>query len=341
MGILDWFKNRPAQFDPDKLSDEILSKTIDKVVTLANPRLKLLDSYQARIAPAVRVTIEYFRECIQFLPAFLPLSATDWKQSPALRSFFVTPEDISGVLGRSANLKAFLKKFPTKEQIYLILRMKYQEQNITGFATQADAARQDITEKAARFSDHQIRVCGESELEIRRLLGTQGIEYLVAQALAEIGKERTGRQELQEERLLIRARLRMLQQHGPGLGSVFANAPEDIEEQARLEARLLENEHRLKTLSNPENCLSDELETLCQVFGQPEQYIKVERKTMKLSSMNVVLDDTCQDAVSEIDFSLVTLSGTHSGLRVFVLAHVVRSDVPEVHINLAEAERYL
>ena len=342
MGILDWFKNRSAQFDPNKLSDEIVSRAVERVVTLTNPRLKLLDSYQARMAPSVRVTIQYFRECVQSLPPSLSLSAAHWALNPALRAFFVTATDIPGVLVRSPNLKTFLKKFPTKDKTYFILEMKYNEQDAPGVAMHGDVVRKDITQRIVSFSEHQIRICGESELEIRRLLGNQGIEYLVAQALAEIGKERAERQELQDTRALIRTRLRVLQQHGPGLGSMFASAPERVEKQAELEAQLLENERQLEALGSLESSLTEELETLCRVFEQPEQYITVERQQLKLNSMNVVLDNAALDVASEIDFPLVTLlGGLHSDRRALVFAYASRSEVPENRINLAEAERYL
>ena len=42
MGILDWFKNRPAQFDPDRVSDELIRAAADKAITLTNPRLNVL-----------------------------------------------------------------------------------------------------------------------------------------------------------------------------------------------------------------------------------------------------------------------------------------------------------
>ena len=34
MGILDWFKNRPAQFDPDRVSDEMIGAATEKAITL-------------------------------------------------------------------------------------------------------------------------------------------------------------------------------------------------------------------------------------------------------------------------------------------------------------------
>ncbi len=341
MGILDWFKNRSAQFDPDDLSEGMLLQTIERIVALTNPRLKLLDSYQARMAPAVRATIQYFRDSVRSFAPAMPLSSANWAFNPALRAFFVAADDISETLGRSSNLKTFLDKFPKLDDAYIILGMKYDVQDVLGVAMQGEIVRQDVSRKVACFSDHQVRICGNTEPEVRRLLGAQGIEYLVAQALSEIGGEQSERQGLQDMCMLIRARLRMLQQHGPGFGSVFAGAPEKIGEQAKLEAQLLENERQLEALKNHEEALAYELATLCRVLEQPGQYLKVERQQLRLDSMNTILDGSCQDVVSEIEFSLATLAGANTNSRAFVLAHIERSDVPEIRMNLTDAERYL
>ena len=69
MGILDWFKNRPGQFDPDRVSDEMVRGAVDKAITLTNPRLKLLPNCPKRLTPAVKTTIEYLRTLVQALPA--------------------------------------------------------------------------------------------------------------------------------------------------------------------------------------------------------------------------------------------------------------------------------
>ena len=58
MGILDWFKNRPAQFDPDRVSGEMIRGAVDKAITLTNPRLKLLPNCHKRLMPSVETTIE-------------------------------------------------------------------------------------------------------------------------------------------------------------------------------------------------------------------------------------------------------------------------------------------
>ena len=69
MGILDWFKNRPAQFDPDRVSDEMIRGAVDKAIALTNPRLKLLPHCHKRLTPSVETTIEFLRALVQSLPA--------------------------------------------------------------------------------------------------------------------------------------------------------------------------------------------------------------------------------------------------------------------------------
>ena len=84
-------------------------------------------------------------------------------------------------------------------------------------------------------------------------------EYLVAQALSEIGEERVERQELQTNRSLLRTRLKLLQQHGPGLGSMFGDEPAAPGEQTRLAAELLEKERQLESLGGNDSVLESEL----------------------------------------------------------------------------------
>ena len=58
MGILDWFKNRPGQFDPARVSEEMVRGAVDKAIALTNPRLKLLPNCHKRLAAAVENSIE-------------------------------------------------------------------------------------------------------------------------------------------------------------------------------------------------------------------------------------------------------------------------------------------
>ena len=341
MDILNWFKNRPSQFDPDRLSEELILRAIDKAVSLTNPRLKLVGSYQECLTPAVENCIHYLRAMIRTLPSTITVASSCWISDPSLRAFFVTASDIPLALSHSSNLRTLFDKYPALEEAHFILEMGYSEQNVYGVSLVGEVVQRDVAQKVLSFSDHQARICGHSDVEIRRLLGTQSFEYLVAQALSEIGDERSERRELEDNRALIRARLRLFQQQGPGLGSVFRSAPDTSGEQLKLEAQLQENERQMEAIGSPRSALDKELECLCDVLGHPERYLCMKQKKPCLNTMNVVLDEPQDKASSEVAFSLAELMGIPKLQRAFVLARLARDEFLPVKSSFEDAERYL
>lgn len=342
MGILDWFRNRTAQFDAERVSDETVRWAVDRAIELTNPRLKLLPDHHKRLAPAVETMIAFLRTQIPALPAVRMLSQSAWSADPALRAFFVAPADVALPLGHADNLRALFDSSPELDEAYLVLGMAFVEQRVFGMALHGNVVQRDVAQTSVSFSDHRTRICDRDEALLRRAIGVQLFEYLVGHALAEIGEERSERQELQGSRSLIRARLRLLQQHGPGLGSMFGEAPAARSEQARLEAELLENERQLEAIGGGESTLEAELECLQNVLAKPQACLLIEPAHLRLSPMNLVLEPGSSEPAAEVDFAVATLSGTPPIRRAFIIARVARSELPPPQqINFADASRYL
>ena len=342
MGILDWFKNRPDQLDPERVSGEMVQEAVEKAITLTNPRLKLLPNCHKRLAPAVETTIEFLRAQVSSLPAVHPLSSKAWSSDSALRAFFVAPADIPAVLGRSDNLRTLFEKFPELDEAFVILGMAINEQRVFGMALHGDMVQRDVAQTSVSFSDHRTRLCGRDEARLRRVVGVEVFDHLVAQALSEIGEERVERQELQASRSLIRTRLRLLQKHGPGLGSMFGADPAAPGEQAQLEASLLENERQLHAIGSGESVLEAEFECLTAVLDNPQRYLHFEPTRLRLSPMNVVLDEASSAPATVVDFAIVELTGAMPLRRAFILARAARTELPPPQkLNCDHAARYL
>lgn len=340
MGILDWFKDRQTQFDPDPLSDEVVAKAVDKAITLTNPRLKLLSDCEERLAPLVKDCVSYLREKIAALPATVDIAAANWATDPVLRAFFAGASDLTAALGHSRNLRTFFDKYRDLEHAFVILGMTYNERRVPWMSLQGDLIRKDAMQTVIDFSVPRVRICGHTDDEVRRLLGVQSFEYLVAQAMEEISEERSERLELEDSRNLIRARLRLLQQQGPGLGSVFDAAPE-TQEQRKLEAMLLENERQIEQFGSSQTVLENELDCLCTVLANRERYIRFEPKCIRLSTLNVVVDDSSTDVASDVAFTMAILSGVPKVERAFVMGTLSRSELPQLKLDITSAERFL
>ena len=342
MGIVDWFKNRQGQFDPDRESDEIVDWAAEKAIALTNPKLKLLPTCRKRLAPAIDTTIKFLRAQIATLPAVHILSSKVWPDDPVLRAFFVAPSDIQDVIGGSENLRAVFDKHPELDAAYVVLGMAYRIQPVFGMALHGTTVQRDVAQTNASFSDHRVRLCDRDESSLRRVIGVEVFEYLLSQAMSEIGEDRVERQDLQTSRSLMRTRLRLLQQHGPGLGSMLGEAPAAQSEQARLAAELLENERQLEALGGGDSILEAELECLVDVLGNPQRYLHFDSKRLRLNRMNLVLDEGSTEPGAEINFSVAEVTGSIPMSRAFILARVSRTELPPAKkMNFDEASRYL
>jgi hypothetical protein len=342
MGILGWFKNRTAHFDPERVSDEMRRWAVDKAITLTNPQLKLLSNCEKQLAPAVETTINYLRGLVPALPAVRQLSAATWSSDPALRAFFVKPADVEDVLARSDNLRTLFAKHPELDAAYAVLGMAIAEQQVFGLAMRGETIQRDVAQRSVSFSDHKTRLCGEDEARLRKVVGIEIFEYLLGQAMAEIGAERAERQELQGNRSLIRSRLRLLKQYGPGLGSMFGEAPAGHEEQARLEAELQENEKQLEAIGSSEAALAGELDCLKAVLENPEKYLRIVPRHLRLSTMNLVINEASDEAGADIDFAVAEAGAVGTVQRAFIIARIARADLPPPKaINYRDALLYI
>ena len=339
MGILDWFVNRPAQFDPESRSAEMTQRAIDKAVLLTNPRFKILRDYRERLAPAVEKSIEYLQGIVVSLPAPIDVSPRLWGENPSLRAFFAANTDVSKTVGRSKGLNTLFSKYPQLDTAYFVLGMACDEQRQFGMALQGDVVQRDVAQTVLVFSDHQARICGQTEAELRRLIGSQSFEYLVAEVLAQIGGERSERRELEEARSLLRARLRLLQQQGPGLGSLFSGGPEQCAEKDRLERELLDNERQLESTVSPQGVLESEFDNLCEVLANPSQYLAVDIRRPRVNTLNVIVTDDSEPAAATIDYSRFSLFGAIRAERAFVLGRFSRVDLSEQRLDFDLAAR--
>ena len=322
MGILDWFRNRPAQFDTDRLSSELIRSATEKAITLTNPRLNVLPACHARLAPAVATAIGFVQAMVEALPSARPVSSALWSSDRVLRAFFAAPGDIPAALGRSGNLKTLFDKFPELDEACVTLGMAIREQQILGTVLHGAIVRRDVVQTSVSFSDHRTHACGRDESELRRLVGVQAFEYLLAQALSEIGEDRVERQELEGNRALIRARLRLLRDQGPGLGSMFAAAREAASEQGELEAKLLDNERQLEAIGDSGSALEMELIKYVILNGSQKMKAISEAFHIKLSTLTSIIDKAEKQRIlkrvnSKEDRRVVFLDTTKKGQNIF------------------------
>lgn len=115
---------------------------------------------------------------------------------PVLRAFFVAAQDIPSTMGRSKNLRTLFNKYPEIDDACFILVMKFNEQQVFGTSMQGNVVQRDVAQTTVGFSDHEARICGLDDAEVRRLLGCRRISICWHRPCQKSGDERSERRKL-------------------------------------------------------------------------------------------------------------------------------------------------
>src|SRR5688500_8818363 len=81
MDIRGWL-NRVAAAKTGAESTSRIDEAVERVVQVANPRLRFVPRYRKRLAPAVRASLEHVEGLVGALPAAREVSAAAWSGEP-------------------------------------------------------------------------------------------------------------------------------------------------------------------------------------------------------------------------------------------------------------------
>ncbi|QBR00267.1 hypothetical protein [Paraburkholderia pallida] len=314
---------------------------VERLIVLS-PSLKLARDYRERLRPALAQSITYVRDIVERLPPAREASAANWLADPYIHAFFAVPDEIAHVLSRSPDLHAWFESHPLARETWAVLGMAMNERRGFGVAQQGDHVHADVAQTTLSFDDHQVRVCGESEADLREHIVQRVVEQIALEGLAQIGADETRRDALEQERALLRTRRQLLTRQGAGTQKMvgeraIANAAELAQLQAQIEA----NEQALAALGLKTDALEHEMDVICDVLTHPAQHANVEMKHVRLSPMNVVIEHGAPGGGAEIVFPLAHLPASPQGVRAFSLIRFARSDLMPLPRVLDEDSRFV
>lgn len=317
-------------------------RTLIERLQMLSPSLKLADGFRERVQPALACSVDYVSGVVRGLPAAREASASNWLGDPYIHAFFAAPDEIGPVLSRSSELHAWFKAHPLARETWAVLSMAMTERRVLGVEQVGGIVQADVARTTLSFDDHQVRLCGETESDLREQIVQRVVEQIALEGLAQIGADESRRDALVEERALLKTRLQLLKRQGAGTQRMLGDREAgDASEFVRLEAEIEENARALGELGLKTDALARELDVICDVLGHPAQYTHVEMKRVYLNPMNVVLDPGAAAHGAEIVFPLARLPASPLGERAFSLVRFARVDLVQPSNLLKDGGRFV
>lgn len=336
MGLFDWLFGRKDSSE----GEERLRLAIDRVIEGTDPRLKAIGNVRERLAPAVSHALEFAHELVAGLPPCIETTPETWSQSPVLRAMFVRPADIATTLSSNQELRSFLGSAQAQgmARIHCVVAATRVERTVLGAAMEGEMLRQDVAQKTVGFSD--FRLLGFSKS--RELLDTRieeiVLEGLVMAALRAIAENRQRNEQLGLYRQLLLTRLRLLEQSGAGLNEVLLRDTHEGRDIERLRHDLAANEAELLALKS--DGFDAVLNPVIEALHQAEDVVKASRVTLRLNSMNIVVESASADA-SVIELLEFSTANPERPRRVAFLATFPKDSVVAQRIDLDAALRLI
>lgn len=343
MNIAQWLTRlRPAPPDGIAQPDRVrVADAVERIVGLS-PHLRMARRYETRLQPAVVTALRYVADIVGAIPPAREASAAAWSADPYIHAFFAGPGDVAPALSRSADLRAWFGQNPAEQEAHAVLGMAMTDKRVLGTALEGETMRRDVVQETISFSDHQVRMCGRSDAELRDEIVRRLVVQLGLQGMARYAAQQTERGLLERERALLRTRLQLLEREGAGVHALVGDgAAADAGELARLQADIADNEEAIQRLGLRSEALDRELAQVCAVLADPAAHLFVQTRRCVLNRMNVVQPPDRPGGGDALVFQVAQIPTVPPQARAFALVRFARADLCPANGLLDDAARLL
>ena len=281
------FGNEEERY-PDTLVDAALERAVDGT----DPWLRGLSGYRRKLRPAVVHALDHVVGMTDGFEQPLELSRTNYATDPQLRLFFISPEQLDGMVCADPLLAAW-RAAPENagRPAWALLVMECEQRRAFGVELQGDTLVRDVPQITVSFSRHRLLDPAASLEENRRLLRRRAFDHLLTLALARIVTVKEVREDLLRHRTLLQAKHDMLEGSGWGFGGGDAAA-----NLAAVHQQLDEIAAQLQKVGGDDRYIEKHLEVLVDVLANAERQLWMDTETLIVDRMGIKRGTPADDA---------------------------------------------
>lgn len=273
------FSSAPPSGDPRVID------IVEQAIAVVDPRLRALPAYQARLLPAAQKAWEHVCSITRPMPAPVELQRERWSIDPLLRAVFATPDEIERLLSRSNETPASVAPGGRVCALLVTQRREYKH---LGVEHNGDQTLHDVQQITVDFDEHRLVCPSASVPEMRQLIKRRALNQLYLRALDEIQHILASRQQLEQQRSVLQARLRMMQGQGGTLDELLRGGngtqTPDLRQQLEANAAQLHDNHASL------DTLDDYLQVLIHTLEHASDYLHATPIRLTLDTMNIIVD---------------------------------------------------
>lgn len=274
---------------PGALKDAAdLTQMVEHVVDVVDPRIRVIGRYAQKLSQPLSRTWDYLTEMANLIPGGVTINRENFTSDPRMKLIFDNQTELQQLLESASPLLHHHtnKKTQTSSDVFMLLCMEKRERNFLGTELEGDIIKRDVMQTSVTFSNRKFLSAGYNEEDAKLGFKKCTLDGLLHKAHGLIMQSHN------EQKQLIARKNQLHKQHD----RLADTHPElqDIKRQL--------TEVRIKSES-PDHRLSQILE----VLNHPEQYLKMETHSMRLSNLGIKLPDDAMENGFNIKYAEVEI----------------------------------
>jgi len=336
MGLLSTLFTPKAERDKASREAAIADPIIDRLVAATDRRLAHVQDYRKTLRAPVLEARNKLAEMIARIPGVIEVSPSAWGQDDTLRPLFAHAADAAAAFSEDAGVRALFDSNPGAD-CHGMLALLQEERRVLSTVAQGDSMQVEVMRTTVSFSEPQVLAPALDEAAVRNELVLRALDYLALRALETVGAMRAERRELEKERALLHAQLKLAQRRGVGFGAIASKDPEaPVVDRASLERDLAHTVGQLEQAAS-KSLLPALFEELDGAFKRPEKHLTIEPCTLTLDAMNFAVPASPQSVTPRA----AILRLAHRGPFAVLIARFPRAALQPRENRLAQAAKYL
>ena len=289
----------------DKRYEHIINLAIELTIDGTDPRLRAVSAYKKKLRYSIETAVEYVIEVIDAMHDPLELSRSGFATNPQVNAYFASAKELEEMIVINPSVREFLVKSMrnNNEYLYLGMGMNKEQKNVFAPELKGEIVHKEVSRTVVNFSEHRFVDPSKSNKTLRRKLKERIFMAIVQCALEKLIEIKDKKQSLEQQRILLNAKLRNLKHHALGIEPFTKIEGHARFSRKELEAKLAEIEKNLKATSASIQTLDQYLEIINHVMANPMDYLKIDNSSTRLTSMNFLASPTDEDPGEEIFYT--------------------------------------
>jgi len=292
-----------------------LPQLIEHIVDITDPRIRVISRYAQKLNQPLSHTWDYLNSMADMIPGGIVLDRGHFTSDPRLKLIFDSQGIIQQLLDDLPLLINEKLTSNKSDPIRMLLCMEKQEHNFLGSELVGDIIKRDVLQTKVSFLNRKILSAGINEDDVRLGFKNCALEGLLHKAHNLVLQSRNELRRLIERKKQLHQQLHTAPEfrYRPS-SSIFSRNEHLVSAHPELqdiERQLAEI--RIKSESPDEHLLRT-----IEVLNHPEQYLQMEKHSMRLNNLGVKLAGNSSENGFTIDYAEVEIENSFKRIAMIV-----------------------